>query len=55
MKECWYKKPAARLSALRIKKTLMKMAADTKTMRMISEVDPTTGSPSLMDAMVPEL
>lgn len=27
MKECWYKMPAARLSALRIKKTMVKITA----------------------------
>jgi len=51
MKECWYKKPTARLSALRIKKTLMKiMSSDEINLKMISELNPVAESTTLMDA-----
>jgi len=50
MKECWYKTPAARLSAFRIKKSLMKvMPLDEKTTRVISKVDVTSESAALLN------
>jgi len=50
MKECWYKTPAARLSAFRIKKSLMKvMSLNKKTTRVISKVDLMSESATLLN------